>query len=75
MKTSIEWMEMAYEAEFSVPLFDLPGRNTELLKSLHRFIPPPIRGANHRHARVRWKRTIRRLRTPDHVRREWNDSR
>ena len=45
MKTSLEWMEMTYEAEFSVPLFDLPGRNTELLKCLHRFIHPrfPLR--------------------------------
>ncbi len=40
MKGSLEWMELAYEAEFSSPLFDLPGRNTELLKSLHQSIHP-----------------------------------
>ena len=40
MKGSLEWMDMAYEMEFSVPLFDLPVRNAELLGSLHRFIHP-----------------------------------
>ena len=45
MKTSLEWMELAYEADFSVPLFDLPGRNTEVLRYFHRFIHPrfPLR--------------------------------
>lgn len=48
MKAGLDWMEMSYEAEFSVPLFDLPGRNTELLKSLHRFIHPrfPLRATD-----------------------------
>lgn len=40
MKASLESMEMTYEATFSVPLFDLPGRSTELLKSLYRSIHP-----------------------------------
>ncbi len=45
MKGSLEWMEMTYEAEFSVPLFDLPGRTTELMRALHQFIHPrfPLR--------------------------------
>ena len=45
MKGNLKWMELVYEAEFSVPLFDLPGRNTELLKSLHQSIHPrfPLR--------------------------------
>ena len=48
MKTSLEWIEMTQEAEFSVPLFDLPGRNTEVLKALHRFIHPrfPLRSSD-----------------------------
>ena len=40
MKTTLDWMEMTQEADFSVPLFDLPARNTEVLKSLHRSIHP-----------------------------------
>ena len=45
MKTTLEWMEMTYEADFSVPLLDLPQRNTDLLKSLYQFIHPrfPLR--------------------------------
>ncbi len=48
MKGSLEWMELTYEAEFSSPLFDLPGRNTELLKALHQLIHPrfPLRTAD-----------------------------
>ena len=40
MKASLEWIEMTQEADFSDPLFDLPGRDTEVLKALHRFIHP-----------------------------------
>ena len=40
MKGRLEWMDTTYEAEFSVPLFDLPGRNTEVLRSLHQLIHP-----------------------------------
>ena len=40
MKTTLDWMELTQEADFSVPLFDLPGRNTEVLQSLHRSIHP-----------------------------------
>ena len=45
MKTTLEWMELTYDADFSVPPFDLPARATDLLKSLHQFIHPrfPIR--------------------------------
>ena len=45
MKTTLEWMELTYDAEFSVPPFDLPRRDTDLLRSLHQFIHPrfPIR--------------------------------
>ena len=45
MKTTLEWMELTYEADFSAPPFDLPERATDLLKSLHLFIHPrfPIR--------------------------------
>lgn len=45
MKTTLEWMELTYDAEFSVPPFDLPRRDTDLLQSLHQFIHPrfPIR--------------------------------
>ena len=48
MKTSLEWMEMTQEADFSDPLFDLSGRNTEVLKALHRFIHPrfPLRSSD-----------------------------
>ncbi len=40
MKGDFEWMEMVYEAGFSAPLFDLPGRNTELMRSLYQLIHP-----------------------------------
>ena len=48
MKTNLEWIEMTQEADFSSPLFDLPERNTELLKALHRFIHPrfPLRSSD-----------------------------
>jgi len=48
VKTTLEWMELTYDAEFSVPPFDLPRRDTDLLKSLHQFIHPrfPIRTAD-----------------------------
>lgn len=45
MKTTLEWMELTYDADFAVPPFDLPRRDTDLLKSLHQFIHPrfPLR--------------------------------
>lgn len=45
MNTTLEWMELTYDADFSVPPFDLPRRDTDLLKSLHQFIHPrfPLR--------------------------------
>jgi len=45
VKTTLEWMELTYDAEFSVPPFDLPRRGTDLLQSLYQFIHPrfPIR--------------------------------
>ena len=48
MKTSLEWIEMSQEADFSVPLFDVPGRNTEVPGALHRFIHPrfPLRSGD-----------------------------
>ena len=48
MKASLEWIEMTQEADFSDPLFDLPGRNTEVLKALHRSIHPrfPLRSSD-----------------------------
>ena len=48
MKASLEWIEMTQEADFSDPLFDLPGRNAEVLKALHRFIHPrfPLRSSD-----------------------------
>ncbi len=48
MKGSLQWMEMRYESEFSVPLFDLPGHNTELLRTLHQYIHPrfPLRATD-----------------------------
>ncbi len=45
MKASIDWMELTYDAEFSVPLFDLATYNVEILRSLHQQIHPlfPLR--------------------------------
>ncbi len=48
MKTNLEWIELSLEADFSEPLFDLPGRSTEVLKALHHAIHPrfPLRSSD-----------------------------
>lgn len=48
MEAIVEWMDLEYEADFSIPLFDLPVRNTEILRSFHEGISPwcPIRPAD-----------------------------
>lgn len=48
MEAVVEWMDLEYEADFSIPLFDLPARSTEILRSFHESISPsyPIRSAD-----------------------------
>ena len=40
MEAIVERMDLEYEADFSIPLFDLPARNAEILKSFHKSISP-----------------------------------
>ena len=40
MKAVVERMDLEYEADFSIPLFDLPARNTETSRSFHASISP-----------------------------------
>lgn len=48
MEAVVERMDLEYEADFSIPLFDLPARSTEILRSFHESISPsyPIRSAD-----------------------------
>ena len=40
MKATLESMNLEYEAHFSAPLFELPGRSIQVLKALHQAISP-----------------------------------
>ena len=40
MKASIEWMNLTYDVEFTVPAFDLPSNNISVLKALYEKIHP-----------------------------------
>ena len=50
MEAVVERMDLEYEADFAIPLFDLPARDTEVLRSFHESISPryPVRSTDMR---------------------------
>lgn len=48
MEAVVERMDLEYEADFSIPLFGLPARDTETSRSFHESISPsyPIRSVD-----------------------------